>query len=410
MTAKTTIKSDTAKSLSYAMFLTTICLIAFGCFAASYMRLPIVPLYAKSLGINTALIGIINSFFFMTAGILSLPIGILSDQLGRKRLAVLGLILLSGTSFLLCISETHISLCGVYFIYGVGMALFGPSMMSLVADFSPSTHLGRSYGWYTTALYSGMSLGPALGGFVAENFGFTRVFLLSGIFLLLNICMALIFLPSPPRSYSSNSRTQISLIIKQDIIQNRPLLGCWVATLGGAFGLGTFMTFVPLHAQNQGLKIDQIGMVFFIQGLVNALSRIPLGYLSDKVSGRKKLVVIGLTGFAASVSAFGMSASLNHFMICAVLMGFSMALAFTSVGALLAETVPPGSRGLAMGGYNTIIYIGMMICSALMGYIIQKTGFNNGFFIAAVIIIVLIALFYYLINDKKNVSNVLTPT
>ncbi|QTA81440.1 Major facilitator superfamily transporter [Desulfonema limicola] len=396
----TTIEHNTATPLSYAMFLTIICLIAFGCFTASYMRLPIVPLYAKSLGIDIAHIGIINSFFFMTAGILSLPIGILSDQLGRKRLAVLGLILLSGTSFLLCISETHISLCAVYFIYGVGMALFGPTMMSLVADFSPLTHLGRSYGWYTTALYSGMSLGPALGGFVAENFGFTRVFLLSGSFLLVNICITLIFLPSPGRIHASGSKTQIFLIIKQDIIGNRPLLGCWAATLGGAFGLGTFMTFVPLHARNQGLKLDQIGIIFFIQGLVNALSRIPLGYLSDKVDGRQKLVVLGLTGFSASVAGFGMSVSLNHFIICAVAMGLSMALAFTSVGALLAETVPPGSRGLAMGGYNAMIYIGMMICSALMGYIIQKTGFNNGFLIAAVIIVALIALFYYLMGAK----------
>ena len=41
--------------------------------------------------------------------------------------------------------------------------------MSYVAGISPPTHLGRSYGWYTTALYVGMSLGPAAGGFVAHG-------------------------------------------------------------------------------------------------------------------------------------------------------------------------------------------------------------------------------------------------
>ncbi|MDM8535968.1 MFS transporter [Desulfobacterales bacterium HSG17] len=391
------------RQLSYAKFLSIICLIAFFCFAASYMRLPIVPLYAKSLGIDTAHIGIINSIFYLSAGTLSLPLGILSDQLGRKRLAVSGLLLLSVSSFLLYYSETFISLSAVYLVYGFGMALFGPTMMSMVADFSPSTHLGRSYGWYTTAFYCGISLGPALGGFIGKNFGFIQVFFVSGIFLLLNIFITLIFLPGPPAAVAaSHSKTKIISTIKKDILGNRPLIGCWIATLAGTFGLGTFITFVPLHAQNQGLKLDQIGIVFFVQGIVNALSRIPLGYLTDKAGDRKNLVVLGLIGFSISVAGFGISIKIDHFMICAMALGFSMAMAFTSIGALIAETVPPESRGLAMGGYNSIIYFSMMICSALMGYIIQRAGFNKGLSIAGIIIFVLIAFFYYLIKERTT--------
>jgi len=167
---------------SYATLLFMCCGVAFCCYLGSYMRMPVVPLYARSLGAGTAQVGIINSAFFLMAGVLSLPFGILSDRLGRKLLASMGLLILSATSFLLYFSVTPAQITWIYLFFGIGLAAFGPTMMSFVADFSPPTHLGRSYGWYTTALYTAMSLGPAVGGFVAHELGFLQVFLIfSGI-------------------------------------------------------------------------------------------------------------------------------------------------------------------------------------------------------------------------------------
>ncbi len=76
-----------------------------------------------------------------------------------------------------------------------------------------------------------------------------------------------------------------------------------------------------------------------------------------------------------------------------------MGLAFTSVGALIAEVVPPESRGLAMGGYNTCIYFGMMLSSALMGGIIVKIGFENGFHLTGLINLLLLGFFYLFMKN-----------
>ena len=67
---------------------------------------------------------------------------------------------------------------------------------------------------------------------------------------------------------------------------------------------------------------------------------------------------------------FGISENIGHFMMFAITLGLSMGLAFTSVGALIAEVVLPEYRGLAMGGYNTCIYYGMMLSAAFMGGVI----------------------------------------
>ncbi len=170
-------------------------------------------------------------------------------------------------------------------------------------------------------------------------------------------------------------------------------------TLGGCFALGMFITFLPLHAQNQNLTVWQIGLVFAVQGIFNAASRIPFGHLSDKVRNRSTLVVIGLIGFAGSMAGFGISKGMIHFVSFAVAFGISMGLAFTSIGALIAEVVPVESRGVAMGGYNTCIYFGMMVSSASMGPIIRKIGYENGFLITAMVNLLLVGCFYLFMKE-----------
>ncbi|MGD8449091.1 MAG: MFS transporter [Desulfobacterales bacterium] len=107
--------------------------------------------------------------------------------------------------------------------------------------------------------------------------------------------------------------------------------------------------------------------------------------------------------FSASMAGFAISKSTIHFVTFAVAFGTSMGLAFTSVGAIIAELVPLESRGLAMGGYNTCIYFGMMLSSASMGAIIRNIGFEHGFLITAVINLFLVGIFYLLMKEFSQI-------
>ncbi|MBP1727413.1 MAG: major facilitator superfamily 1, partial [Deltaproteobacteria bacterium] len=160
-----------------------------------------------------------------------------------------------------------------------------------------------------------------------------------------------------------------------------------------------FVTFLPLHAHNRNLTLGQIGLVFAVQGLCNALSRIPFGHLSDRVNSRERLVLLGLLGFSVSLVGFALSERTWQFDWWAAMFGISMSLAFTSVAALIAEAVPPETRGLAMGGYNTSIYFGMMGSSALMGSVIQRAGFEVSFVLAALVNLGLTGVFHLLMKD-----------
>ena len=104
----------------------------------------------------------------------------------------------------------------------------------------------------------------------------------------------------------------------------------------------------------------------------------PIGSLSDRVD-RRWLVAVGLIFLAVALATLGRLVHLPHLMACAVVMGVGMALTFTAIGALIAELVPAVQRGLAMGLYNSCVYLGMMIGATVLGVALKRIGYPAGF-------------------------------
>ena len=386
---------------SYERLLLICCAATFACYCGSYMRIPIVPLFAKFLGANTVQVGMINSTFLLVAGVFSLPLGLVSDRIGRKLLILCGLVMIGATSLLLSLATSVPQIASIYFLFGLGVASFGPTMMSFVADFSPMTHIGRSYGWYTLAIYSGMSLGPALGGGIAQLLGYKPVFIVSGVFLMVVGVVVFFILPRARHVVVNRPPKRPAIDILRGLVRNPLLLSCWLVTMGGCMGLGMFITFMPLYAQYRGLQIGQIGIIFGAQAVSNALSRLPFGRLSDRVSRRSNLVTAGFICYAAAIAGFGVAVKLSWFVLLAVATGVGMGIAFTALGALIAEVVDAGSRGVAMGGYNSCIYLGMMLGSLVMGAVIRATGYPHAFFIVSGINLAVTVIFTLVFNFTR---------
>jgi MFS family permease len=369
------------------------------------MRLPVVPLHASGFGVSTAQIGVINAMFYLMAGIFSLPSGLLSDRFGRKRLAQAGALILCGGMFLLFFGRSYPQLAAIYLLLGVGIAAFGPTMMSWVAEISPATHLGRAYGWYTTALFCGLGMGPAAGGALGDRVGYPPVFLTGGVLVAVTVLAVSRYLPmrtQMPAPEAGGARWQANF---QLLLANRPLMGCWLVTFGACIIAGTFFTFLPLFAHERGLNAGQIGMVYLVQSVSNALFRIPFGTISDRVGQRKYQALLGIVLVTLAIAGFAPARTSVHFFVAALGMGISMAVAFTSIGALIAETVEPHMRGLAMGGYNSCVYFGLMAGSFGMGPLIEAVGFARGFLLAGVINLPFVVYYAWSMRGYKRADD-----
>jgi len=141
------------------------------------------------------------------------------------------------------------------------------------------------------------------------------------------------------------------------------------------------------------MNAGHVGLVFAAQATANGLSRIPFGRLSDRVADRSTLVLTGLVGVTAGIALLGLFSSLPLLLLCAAGLGLGMGIAFTAIGALIADVVPHELRGLAMGGYSTCIYLSMMLSAASMGGVIGAVGYGRGFILAGAASVVLTLMF-----------------
>jgi MFS family permease len=355
------------------------CGVTFVLYLGSYMRLPLVPLFAQGLGASTFQVGLINAGFMLAAALLSVPLGLVSDRLGRRRLIVTGMAISMLTSAFLLFARTPLEVGAIYLFSGAGLACFSPAMMSYIGDVSPVPFLGRAYGWYTAALYLGMAAGPALGGAAAGG-GFRVAFLLSAVVIGAGLLLGGPRMPAPPPVPASSSPS-----LREDfreIVRNRVVLACWAVTFSSTYAWGSLFSFFPLYARDAGISIAHTGLIFTCQAAANALFRIPIGHLSDRTGKRIPYILAGNLLFGLSILAVGQARTLAPLYGLFIVIGGSMAATFTAIGALLSHAVPTRIRGLAMGGYNTCIYGGFTVSAATLGVVISRSGFPLGFAVA----------------------------
>ncbi len=358
---------------------------------ANFMRVPIVPLFARSIGASVFEVGLISASFMVVAALLAIPFGLLSDLVGRKRLVVLGMFLSGSASFLLFFSRTPTQIVLAYMLAGFGIAAFTPSMVSFVGDIS-TDRMGRSYGWFTSAMQVGMASGPAAGGYIAGTLGFPQVFFYSGIVTVLSLLFGLLYFPAHMEKQRSMNFEEIKTAFL-DLRGNRTVISGWLAIFSVAIAFGVFMPFFPLYVVGLGFGATFVGILFAAQSAFNALARLPAGYFADKLGAQKLFVTFGMLVFAASIASLAYARTQLSLVGVSILVGLMIGITSTSIVTLIAEASHK-YRGLAMSGFSTALYGGFAISSLIGGKIISAYGFEAGFFVSAAICLLGAAMFY----------------
>ncbi len=137
------------------------------------------PAIASEFSMNAILLGWVPTAFILTAAIVLVPIGKLSDIYGRKRVFTWGAWIFTATSLLLGVCTSTFQLLGLRVIQGLaGAMLFGPAMAILTSVF-PVGERGRVLGINVAAVYLGLSFGPFIGGIITQHAGWRMVFLMN---------------------------------------------------------------------------------------------------------------------------------------------------------------------------------------------------------------------------------------
>jgi EmrB/QacA subfamily drug resistance transporter len=152
---------------SFAAFLTP--------FLGSAINLAL-PAIAKDFNTTAIELGWIASSFILASVIFLLPFGRLADIVGRKKIFTYGISLFTLSTFLIIFSWNIESLIIFRIFQGISAALiFGTSLAILTSVFGPGER-GRAMGINITAVYTGLSGGPVIGGLLTQHFGWRSIF------------------------------------------------------------------------------------------------------------------------------------------------------------------------------------------------------------------------------------------
>jgi MFS family permease len=353
-----------------------VCALTFLHYAFAQIRTPILPLYAVEQGAGPTGVGLIMAAHMAAAAGASVPLGRAADRLGRRPLLLGGMAVGVVTSLLLPFIEEPIPLAVVFGIAGLGVAAFTPSAFSLVGDAAPAGRTAAAFGWYSTAHYGAIAVGPFLGGLVADSIGYRGALVVSG----LGIALALVAASRlvMPTGHHGGPAADFAAVQRDPGIR-----AGWVLALTGMLVQGVVFTFLPLLAHARGVTPAAIGFVFLVLGLANVAVRWPAGWLIDRTGRCAPYALGGVLVAALSTALVPHVGDAAGLLALAALFGAASGLGFVAVSAALASAASASTRGVVMGGYSTAMYLGLALGSFTLGPVIAGHGHSAGFLAGA---------------------------
>ena len=363
-----------------------LCTIGVLCFISYNMvRMPVLALFAESLGASPERIGVIVSVSTLTGVFLKLPSGALSDIYGRRMLLRVGVIAFGVPPFFYpFISDLNV-LTWLRLFHGLATAIFAPSALATVAELYRERR-GAALGTYTACTQSGALLGPFIGGYLAFAYGFSSAFLTAGLFGCAAIVMfySLHLSPPPPRLHDKGLASVWSEMWKgfSIVARNRKVLVTSSTDAAKMIANGALMAFLPLYGISVGLNAGEVGLLFTIQSLTSFVSKPIMGRVSDRM-GRQPLIMLGLLICAVTFVSIPHVSELALLLVLSAGFGFGEAVVSSSSSAFVADSSEFKTLGAGMGMQGTIGDIGHASGPLLAGVLIANMSYAGAFAIIA---------------------------
>jgi EmrB/QacA subfamily drug resistance transporter len=398
------------KSLKRSVLLVS----AFAAFLTPFLGSAInlaLPSIGKDLNATALELGWIASGFILSSAMFLLPVGRLADIFGRKKIFTYGILLFTISTLLIVFSWNIESLIIFRVIQGIaGAMIFGTSLAILTSVFGPGER-GRAMGINTTAVYTGLSSGPIIGGLLTQYFGWRSIFIFLfpvGIISLYLVIKKMKYEWAEAKGesfdWAGSSIYGVSLASFMYGFSKLPSSSGWIF-LGSGITLGIFFLlfekkitspvfdiklilrnrvfafsgiaalihysatsatgfFISLYLQYlKGLDAKAAGLIMISQPVMMALLSPLAGKLSDKYNaGLIASIGMGLTATGLIMLCFVNSSSpILMIVILLIIMGIGFGLFSSPNSNAIMSSVDKKHLGIASGVVGTMRMVGQMM-------------------------------------------------
>ena len=357
------------------------------------MVIPVFPIYAKSFGVSLAAIGLVQLVFGLTRFSFGLVGGLVVDRFGERACTIAGLLIVSLSSYAAGFAQNFTQFVLARGFGGAGSALFIAGLMNRILRIIEPEGMGRATGAFRSSFLVGIGVGPLLGGFVADRFGLSAPFHFYATGLLFASVIAYVVMGArAPLAAAADGAPIAKKSPLESFRTARPLFKdqrfavALLATFVGWWTIsGPAQTLGALFADE---KLDfsprQIGLAVTLLAVGEVIVLFFAGPASDK-RGRKFVLVPSLLVAAVGTLLLGQIEPFPYlYYPLAIAIGASIAAGGTAAGGLLADSLPRGGSGAAVGVNQMAGDLGYLIAPVATLSLAQASSFRLAYVLGAV--------------------------
>lgn len=380
---------------------------------ASSMYGNILPLYLKELNASVAQIGL----FFTLSQIAPLALQILggwvSDSLGRLRSIAIGSVAGIFSYIGLLLAPTW-----QWILLGEGLgamtrSLVGPSYNAFIAEQSAEHNRARVFGVSQTIFMIVVIVGPPLGGWLADTYGFKFMLLIAAILYTIATIIRVLMARKASKGNESHPVKLSGVTLKKNLGTMVGLMFAgglitWLIITDGTRDIAYAMSFnlMPLYLEDLGgLSIQQIGWLSSLYGIANMVMNIPGGWISDK-KGERTGIVLGYVLLFFALVVFLETDTFWGYGLSWALFGLGDGLLGPGYQSLISKAVPEKVRGTAFGLMSTSLGLFSLPAPAIGGQIYERSGPRVPFYITTVVTILTVipVWFKFKVTEKERLQ------
>jgi DHA1 family multidrug resistance protein-like MFS transporter len=372
---------------------------------------PFIPYYVQELGITELhevelWSGVVIAAQSVTMAIFAPIWGSVADRYGRKlmvqRAMFGGAVVIGAMGFVQNVQQ-------LVFLRVIQGMLTGtvPAATTLVASSAPRDRSGYALGLLQMAVWTGASIGPLVGGVLADTWGYRVAFLVTGSMLFLAGLTVWRFVEedfTPPTRDESDPESGFWYGLKL-VVQNRSILSLFTIRAVVRMATRLMGPILPLFIQSlvpPTARIASItGLISGVRAATGAIGAVTLGRASDKLGYRRVLLACSAAVALIYIPHFFVTNPWQLLVLQGTL-GLVMSGVLASISALLANLAPEGRQGAVYGVDASVVAMANAVGPMLGATVAATLGLRAPFMLAAGLFFLATVMAWFLVPKAEQ--------
>lgn len=323
-----------------------------------FMILPIFAIYAPHyLGSTPTLVGLALGIYGLSQALLQIPLGTLSDRIGRKPVMIGGLLVFTLGSVVAALAS---SIIGVIIGRALqGMGAIGSTTLALLADLTRVENRSKAMAVIGLTIGCSFMLAMVIGPYLSAHYGFRSIFWVTALLALGGILMLLLLVPTPKQQLQHRDTCTVASALKTTLFNGElQALNLSIFTLHAT--LTACFLLIPHLITNQLYYLPILVLSF--------LSMLPLLLYAEKKRQDKPVLLTAIVVLICGQIGLGFSHSGSWLVYFSLWLFFT---AFTLLEATLpawvSKVAPTANKGTALGLYSTSQFLGIFAGGSIAG-------------------------------------------